>query len=116
METRSQVDLAANLFLRSMQALEDATLLCRQRAQHLWCIATHAHKADRGFGVAGGNGLEENVDGITLRAEPGGCVVSITTVLAVVDNDHDRFENHLGCLDGVEDAACRSFVGELMRE
>lgn len=80
-----------------MQALEDAALLCGQRAENLWCVTAHAHKTDRRLRVAVGDALKQDVNRVSLRTEPGWGVVSVATALAVVDNDHDRFENHLGC-------------------
>lgn len=100
LNTRCQVGLPTDLLLRPVQTLEDAALLRGQCAEHLWALATHAHKTDRGLRVARRDGLEEDVDGVPLRTESVRSIVSIATAFAVVDNDHDRFENHLDWVSG----------------
>lgn len=40
--------------------------------------------------------LEDHRSGISLGVESRGLVVSIPATLAVVHNDHHRFENHVG--------------------
>lgn len=112
LDSRGQIHLTANFLLCPVQSLQDTALLCCQRAEDLWCIATHAHEADGGFRVAGRDGLEQNIDSIPLRSESGRRVVSIAAVFAVVDNDHHRFENHLGgWLRVVDDAGWGKFEG-----
>lgn len=99
-----------DLVLRPVQALEDLSLFCRKGDEHFRALAAHAHEADGGLGVAVGDCLEDDIGSISLRIEPRRLVVSVAAALAVVHNDHYRFEHHLGRLSCRSTAGCRSCV------
>jgi hypothetical protein len=94
-------------------------VLCRQGGEHLGALAAHAHEPNGRLRVPVGDGLEEGADGVGLGVEPRRLVVSVSGVLAVVHDNHDGLENHLGrvCCWGrpaalVGDVGCAGFFGQ----
>lgn len=98
LNTSRKMSGSTDVLFRPMQAFEDLALIYRKSRQNLRALAAHAHKTDRRLGVALDDVLEEDVNGIALRLEPGWCVVAVPAALAVVHHDHDRLEHHVGQL------------------
>jgi hypothetical protein len=86
---------STDLLLCSVKSIQNLSLVCSKRHEDFGSFAAHAHEANGRLGVPLNNMLEDDSDGVGLSVEASWGVVTVSTALAVVDNDHNRFKHHL---------------------
>lgn len=95
LQTGPQVARPLDLVLGPVQPIEYLAAVRRQRGQHLGPFAADAHQPDGRLRVARCDGLEDDAGRVGLGLKSCGLVVSVPAALAVVHQDHDRFERHV---------------------
>lgn len=96
LDTCRKVRGAGDLLFCAVQAIEKLAALRRQGGQNFGSFPTHTHQADGRLGVGLGNAFERDINSIRLSIEPRRLVIAIAATLAVIHNDHNCLQRHLG--------------------